>query len=248
MTTSLGYSVTAARQTLNLVSLGSNPNVPASKIEVKMTAGIYGIFSSRTGECLYIGQSRNIEYRCSVHLQKLSKETHSRKDFNQWFKKENKEKDSLIFSILEESSLENQNLNSLEIKWFNSLSPRFFGKTPSLKEKWAQTEASKKRIAEGVRKSKGNTSGVNIPQYKNCYICKKKTKSVNSICCSCKKTCHNCIFDLQFKEKILQKRQSGKSLRIIALELRLPILTKPLMRALERYEESSKRAVHNFSF
>lgn len=37
-----------------------------------MTVGVYGIFDSKTNECLYIGMSKNIELRWKNHLKKIT--------------------------------------------------------------------------------------------------------------------------------------------------------------------------------
>lgn len=106
--------------------------------------GIYGIFCSESGDCLYVGLSRNIEDRWKSHLKTLKNGTHPRKEFVSWFAHKGMSPETLRFEILEEGC--SVDLNTLEIKWFKELSPRFFGKVPSENEKWSHSDETKEKI------------------------------------------------------------------------------------------------------
>jgi len=111
-----------------------------------MTVGIYGIFDSKTDECLYIGMSKNIEQRWKYHLKDLKSKKHKRKDFVEWYHANGAIPELLVFRILEECKYDNKTLNTLEIKWFNNMSPKYFGKIPSLNEKWEHSEETRNNI------------------------------------------------------------------------------------------------------
>lgn len=158
-----------------------------------MTVGVYGIFCADTGDCLYVGQSKDAEYRFKKHLYLLRTDKHRRKDFVEWFKGKNE--DSLIFTVLEETEDDDLTKNLAEIKWFNKLSPRFFGKQPSVNDKWAQSEETRKKIGEGgkIRHRIRVNKSAEIPiQYEyNCAECKiqfilkrKKTRKTTNTFCS----------------------------------------------------------------
>lgn len=116
-----------------------------------MTVGIYGIFDSLTDECLYVGKSINIEERCARHIRNLKTEKHIRKEFVQWFKEKDKDKECLYWVVLESSELDDEVLNLLEIKWFCSLEPRFYGEVPNNKKKWGASERVRKEHAEKTK-------------------------------------------------------------------------------------------------
>lgn len=116
-----------------------------------MTVGIYGIFCSDTGECLYVGQSKDIESRYYQHLKNLRNGNHRRKDFVDWFKVRSDNPDKMIFAIIEETPDSDFEKNKVEIFWFKELQPRFFGKVPSLNDKWTHSEETRKRIGLGVK-------------------------------------------------------------------------------------------------
>lgn len=101
-----------------------------------MTVGIYGIFDSETDECLYVGQSVNIERRWEQHKHSLQSKKHVRKDFVEWYHQNGAKKELITFRILEECSPTHDELNRLEINYFNSLKPKFFGVKPSENLKW----------------------------------------------------------------------------------------------------------------
>lgn len=109
--------------------------------------GVYGIFSTENGECLYIGESTRITIRWKQHLNALINESHVRKDFVEWFKVRLFQESTLDFRILELCNPEL--LGEIECKWFNLLSPNFYGQIPHPGRSWKFTEESnrKKSIA-----------------------------------------------------------------------------------------------------
>lgn len=112
-----------------------------------MTMGIYGLYSLIDGTCLYIGCSKNIEFRYkNGHLKKLRFGDHRRKDFIDWFI-ENGRDESLIELIILEECLDVNELNPREVYWFNLEKPRFYGKIPSEKEKWKYTPAVSEKLS-----------------------------------------------------------------------------------------------------
>lgn len=88
-----------------------------------MTIGIYGLFYEK--ECLYIGQSVNIEGRVKDHLGKLSRGHHGLLDFQTFSDKHGLPE----WRILAETTQER--LSPTELEFFNTFKPRFFGYTPS---------------------------------------------------------------------------------------------------------------------
>ena len=90
--------------------------------------------------------------RWKKHLALLKSGHHRRKDFVEWFQQEGSDASKLSFRILEEG-VEAQ-LNELEIKWFDLLGPRFYGKLPSAGEAWQHSETTKQKISAGVKRSR----------------------------------------------------------------------------------------------
>lgn len=119
-----------------------------------MSIGVYGIFDKETDECLYVGMSKNLERRWKDHLKLLKSKKHKRKDFVEWYHDNGANPEILDFRILEECDNDNDILNTLEIKWFNRLKPKYFGKRPSVNEKWEHSEETKKKIIETFAKKK----------------------------------------------------------------------------------------------
>lgn len=120
---------------------------------VEVISGVYGIFDTESGECLYVGQSRNIHERWKGHLKGLALGTHKRKDFVLWFWQHSSNESALSFRVLEYCRPHDDSLNTVEIRWFNKLSPRFYGKRPSLKERWEHSDETKLNIVRGMMKS-----------------------------------------------------------------------------------------------
>ena len=115
-----------------------------------MATGVYGIFDSTSNECLYVGQAKDIEVRWSGHIKKLKQGKHLRAGFNDWFTEHNFDVSFLDFRILEECENDDRTKNLLEIKWFNLLQPKFYGKRPSVNKKWEHSDETRKKIKNGM--------------------------------------------------------------------------------------------------
>lgn len=114
------------------------------------TVGIYGIYNPKTGECLYIGCSKEIEKRyCKYHLPRLANGSHRRKDFSEWFIQQ-EEKEPTVLRILEVCPSVNE-LNNREVFWFWQEKPKFYGKLPSVNENWKYSEESRKKLSESTK-------------------------------------------------------------------------------------------------
>lgn len=151
-----------------------------------MTVGIYGIFDSETDECLYVGMSKNIEVRWKQHIKELRGKRHKRKDFVEWFHNNGAHEELLFFRILEECEYDETVLNIAEIKWFNELSPKYYGKKPSLNEKWALSDETRKRQSEAARRIL-----LTVSYEKVCKICKKDFVSQGPIAFYCSDKCRS---------------------------------------------------------
>lgn len=135
--------------------------------------GIYGIFDTLTGECLYVGQSKNIYERRRSHFKRLRGERHL-KSFTEWFVNIGKDESRLDLRVLCRC-LDNDDIkNKLEIFWFNELHPRFYGAVPSINNRWSHSEETRKKIArrtcESERLGKHYTCAV---YYYTCVVCNK---------------------------------------------------------------------------
>ena len=150
-----------------------------------MSSGIYVIEDRETKECLYVGQSKDLAMRQRKHLQKLKNGSHPRKDFVEWFKLNGG--DRLQFHIVETELETDAELNSSEIWWFNKLSPRFYGKYPSLNETWVHSQETKEKIQSAMRALPGYIERVN----KTCPQCSKVFETVPSRGVYCSKACYN---------------------------------------------------------
>lgn len=139
-----------------------------------MTIGIYGIFDARDESCLYVGQSKTIEERWKAHLNLLRIGNH-RADFNAHFLSIEKDENLLVFRILEECENIDLVKNRAEIQWFNLLSPRFYGKFPTLNEKWTHSEETRAKISQGLLNSAKVRSKVLLRKQKQeaklCVFC-----------------------------------------------------------------------------
>lgn len=145
-----------------------------------MTVGIYGWFDRENDQCLYIGQSCNIESRKSSHLKKLRNGKHARKDFAEYY--QNKEnKDDIYLEILEVTEDNLDIKNAAEIKWFNLLKPLFYGMEPDETYYcFTPTKESRKNSSETVKNTNNKSS-------KPCIECTKNlTYRRDGICISCK--------------------------------------------------------------
>lgn len=160
-----------------------------------MTVGIYGIFDSETDECLYIGMSKNIEDRWKSHLKLLRSKKHSRKDFVEWYHSNGAIEKLLIFRILETCEYDAMILNALEIKWFNEMKPKYYGKKPSLNEKWEHSEETRKKIsAAGTGKEPWNKKDRGTGKDPNrrsllCVECNKDFETIKPLQKFCSRKC-----------------------------------------------------------
>jgi len=181
-----------------------------------MTVGIYGIFDAHNNECLYVGLSKNIEQRWKSHLKELKSKSHKRKDFVEWYHSNGAVPDLIVLRVLEECEYDNGILNVLEIKWFNKMSPKYYGKKPSLNEKWKHSEETKIKIANSLYKG-----GKRIT--KSC-VCGSQftTKIDSSMCLECSLESQKKEFEKKYKKIIIKKFiNENKSARTISKELGL---------------------------
>ena len=137
-----------------------------------MTGGIYGVFGIEN-QCLYIGLSRNIETRWVNHKKLIKNGCHPQKGLVEW-SKQHGGAEQLTFRILEvlPENSSDVNFNKAEIVWFNQLNPLFFGKVPSTKETWRQSQETKQKISESVRRF-NRIKGSSIEE-KICVGCETK--------------------------------------------------------------------------
>lgn len=123
-----------------------------------MTCGIYAIFSALDDDCLYVGQSQNVERRWREHVTKLKNRRKSAlQTFVDWYHANGADESLLKFELVEICDNTDLAKNQAEGRWFDKLQPRFYGKVPSLSERWSHSEANRKAIADGLRNSKGCT-------------------------------------------------------------------------------------------
>lgn len=143
-----------------------------------MTVGVYGIFNVETNKCLYVGMSSvSIEKRFKQHLKRLKSKIHPRSDFVEWYHNNGADTKIISFKVLEECENNNDILNKLEMKWFNELEPKYYGKKPSLNEKWEHSEEAKEKI----RKARYSLLGKN---YKDrfCEFCNQPINKTERYC------------------------------------------------------------------
>lgn len=143
-----------------------------------MSIGIYALYYGET--CLYVGQSKNIEQRYKRHMTRLKSETALQK-FNDWFKENNCPHDLIELKILEECEDCDPIKNELEIKWFNDLSPLFYGKVPSLKDAWSHSEETRKKISRSLKIKNGN----NNTEDRFCKKCGNSVAKRRILCDNC---------------------------------------------------------------
>ena len=149
-----------------------------------MATGIYGLFDKASGECLYVGQSSDIEYRARQHKKKLNSGKHLAA-FNSWFSDRGQDFSEISVKVLEECSNDDSTKNICEIKWFNLLSPRFYGKVPSGSETWGHSEATRRKISES-NKLNFKDRILEIDKDKTCPTCETvfRTNKSSSLYCS----------------------------------------------------------------
>jgi group I intron endonuclease len=118
-----------------------------------MACGIYAIFDSYNGACLYVGQSKDIQERWKAHLKGLKSGNHNRKEFIKWFNRHGGDPHALRFQILEQCENSNRIKDFLEMKWFVTLKPLFYGQIPnSLTRTWSQSSKTRQKTSESMRK------------------------------------------------------------------------------------------------
>ena len=111
--------------------------------------GVYGIFDTLTGECLYVGQSKNIYERKMSHFRRLRGERHL-KSFTKWFVSIDKDESRLNLKVLSRCFNNDDIKNKLEIFWFNELHPKFYGAVPSVNNRWSHSEETRKKIGKSL--------------------------------------------------------------------------------------------------
>lgn len=151
-----------------------------------MTTGIYGIFGKNTHECLYIGQSRNIEQRWKQHKKLLRNKKHPRKDFVEWFDKNNCAIKKMDFRVVKElpQDVTDKELNIQEIYFFEQYKPKFYGKEPSQHDTWIHSESTKEKIRTSVLKKIYDESGTQERMSKHCPICNSIVVQLKNTYCS----------------------------------------------------------------
>lgn len=148
-----------------------------------MTSGIYGIFDSYNGDCLYIGQSGNIEYRWKQHIRNLNNGKHKRRDFTKWFINHAKDTHAMEFRILRVCKNSEEEKNFYESQYFFIMKPRFYGKVPSEKDSFQPTAKTRMAISKGVRKHLRDRQTI-------CNYCGRlfiPRYLIEVVCASCKK-------------------------------------------------------------
>lgn len=145
----------------------------------KKITGVYGIFDLDTDQCLYVGQSVDVNERLRKHNEKLLAGKHPRKEMQQWFDGEGNQAYSLILEHCEDTD---DAKNSCEIKWFCLLNPLFYGVAPTVNNTWSHSEKTRKRISESLL-------GKNHDErYNKCQQCGKNCKQENVLCSHCIKS------------------------------------------------------------
>lgn len=164
-----------------------------------MTVGIYGWFDKETGQCLYVGQSSNIEQRKCSHLKLLRNKKHSRKEFSEYYHQKDNKND-IYLKILEETENDLEIKNSAEIKWFLELQPLFYGMEPDETYYcFTATEETKNFISKNIQNFNKDVSHV-------CIVCNVNiTFRQNGICVECKEKRNKKIIEEKRKQN-LEKR------------------------------------------
>lgn len=186
-----------------------------------MSIGIYALYYGET--CLYVGQSKDIEQRYKRHIIRLKAGTALQK-FNEWFQENNCPHESIELKILEECEDNDLIKNELEIKWFNDLSPLFYGKVPSLKDTWSHSEETRKKISDSVRhyKTDGGKIKSRVDIVRLCKNCSKEFSSSAENPIFCSRICFESDYRKSVEDRnnlIITLHDSGLSLREIAREV-----------------------------
>lgn len=204
-----------------------------------MTVGIYGFFDLRNNECLYIGQSQEIENRYKKHISALKGNRHRIPEFSQWFKVNS---DFLDFRILEVCVNDNMIKNAREIFWFKECSPKFYGKQPSILEKWEHSDDTKKKISNSLLKRNNRIYPIKETSRRICVICKNKHYSIKSkLCKECGIECKECILIIQYQKPLVQLYQVEKlSIRTISMMYKDTLSRKKISNILKRVDLTPK--------
>lgn len=152
--------------------------------------GIYGIFDTLTGECLYVGQSKNVYERCKTHLKRLRSGRHLER-FSEWFMIIGKDETRLRFELLESCNDTDDEKNRVEIKWFKILHPKFYGNAPSMNNRWGHSQETRAKISRRTYEAKQKGKHVTCAVYfYTCKMCSKffassvKKSNFNKTFCS----------------------------------------------------------------
>lgn len=135
---------------------------------MSVTIGIYGLFSTETNECLYVGQSLNIERRIIDHILQLKKQIHIRDEFNAWFLNKDLKENTIHSKILEILPDRGIDMNNAEIYWFDKLKPKFYGKRPSANDAWENSKETSEKISIG-NKTRGKYDDEVLDLYRKGY-------------------------------------------------------------------------------
>lgn len=183
--------------------LGSNPRGGTQSWYNSFMArlkwcGIYGIFSAETGECLYVGLSKDIKNRWREHQSKLESGKHRRKDFCEWFAENLFTESTLVFDILEIVEPDDFKLNEAEVKWFEKLKPRFFGLKPSVNYSWTHSDETKAKIAASNRGMNGKKPAeTSIPKTCELSDCLSTFYSKRKAKIFCSRQCYDSAMKLK---------------------------------------------------
>lgn len=183
-----------------------------------MTIGIYGLFDRETGECLYVGQSSDIEYRVRQHRKKLKNGSHL-SSFNNWFLLSGSDLANIEYRVLEECQNDDVTKNLAEIRWFHELSPKFFGKIPSDAETWGMSQETKDKISKSNRAYSETIRGGAprlIDRVLLCGFCRKSYSSVYRGSKYCSKKCQASHVDEELVDKMVALYEDGMSTRDIS--------------------------------
>lgn len=188
-------------------------------------SGIYGIFDAESDCCLYVGQSKDIHARWRSHVTRLSSGTHRRKDFVIWFWSHGSHESALNFRVLEYCKPKDLRLNEAEVKWFNMLSPLFYGKRPSTSEKWEHSEVTKARIAKGVSSCE-RYSNVSPIEPRACVTCSSVFTPSKRSAKFCSRECVSIDFSQLIRDRGYTPRCDLNSTEVIALYQEIGSLRK----------------------
>ena len=170
-----------------------------------MTVGIYKFYDTRNGECLYVGQSKDIEGRRRRHLSQLRRSKHTIAEFSAWYQENGEFIGHEVLEICENNDLAK---NQREMYWFNQLKPRFYKKLPNSNEKWEHSAETREKISKSLLARSGRDKAAVKFYYGECLMCKKsfssKEDTLVNICRQCHKKCADCILRIEYQEKLVK--------------------------------------------